>query len=103
MTNSKRHHQAKELELVFQEVRQHEKNLHHPSAANISLEDNDGFLKVDVLNLPPRREVHQVHDKGLKLKFSKALWRLIVVLILLFGITIFALYDLLFAQEKFIF
>lgn len=97
MNEQKRHHKAKQLEKVFQKVREHEAKMHHPQVTH--LEQSGEHLdqpKVDVLNLPPRREVHQAHEKGLKIKFSQPFWRLLIVLILLLIVTSFIIYDLFF-------
>jgi len=103
MNEQEKHHQAKELEKIFQEVREHEATLHHPHSVDIISENDIEQPKIDVLNLPPRREVHKAHEKGLKIKLSKSFWRLIIVLIIILIIAVLVIYDLMFSEQKIIF
>lgn len=103
MNEQEKHHQAEDLEKLFQEVREHEEKFHHPNSVGLLIENEIDPPKIDVLNLPPRREVHEGHEKGLKIKLSKAFWRLIIVLILLLIIIALVIYDLTLAEKKIIF
>lgn len=94
MNNIEKNHQAKQLEKIFKEVCEHEAKMHHPNAAQMKQPNNIDHPKVDVLNLPPRREVHEAYEKGIKLTMSLPLFRLIIVLIILFITAGLVFYDI---------
>jgi|SRR5690625_3436031 len=93
MNEQDRHHQAKQLEKLFQEVRDHEDNLPQQYQSDANEASETVQSKIDVLNLPPRREIHEVHEKGFKFKLSQSFWRLLIVIIILLIVTIFVIYD----------
>lgn len=72
--------QASSLEKLISEVQQGEKEEY--TEADLRL-GNDHEIKVDVLALPPRSEVHQT-NKRTHLRLSKPLKRLLFVLIFIF-------------------
>ncbi|GAA0444113.1 hypothetical protein GCM10008983_21820 [Lentibacillus halophilus] len=50
--------------------------------------DTSARQQVDILDLPPRRDVHTVKHKRVKMKLNRASWRMlsvIIVLLILFG------------------
>lgn len=51
-------------------------------------EEPGHIRKIDVLNLPPRTEVHGKQKTRTHVKFSKPLLRLLIVIIILLGIII---------------
>lgn len=79
--------QAEQLQNLINEL-QHNETDDKPS--NKPFSGAEHVRKVDVLNLPPRKEVHQ--KKGwTKIKFRKPFVRLLVVLVLLI-IVVFGTY-----------
>ncbi|MDY0408335.1 hypothetical protein ACFFIS_00975 [Virgibacillus soli] len=65
------------------------KHISHEQSTE-SQQENNELLKIDILKLPPRSEVHKNNTRGMKLKFSKPLKRLfftfLLCLICLFGL-----------------
>ncbi|HLR75892.1 MAG TPA: hypothetical protein VK077_11560 [Virgibacillus sp.] len=72
--------QADELQKLFKEVQEHETD--EQELVN-DQKSHDMQPKIDVLNLPPRKEVHRSHGKKIKLKLSKPLQRLMFVIFIL--------------------
>ena len=81
--------QADELKKIFQEVEQHENKIQEPVEEQT---DEEPRPKIDVLNLPPRKEVHRTQSKGFRIKFSKPFGRLLFAIIILLTIVIIILY-----------
>lgn len=80
--------QANELRSLFNEVENADSNNTDASLAN---EDESSIRKIDILNLPPRKEIH-TNNKRAKLKLSKPFLRLIFISLLVIAILIGALY-----------
>ncbi|RYG73630.1 hypothetical protein EU245_05895 [Lentibacillus lipolyticus] len=80
--------QAKELRDLIDEVEGTNGKHEHQQAEEASGSGGTRQQKVDILDLPPRRDVHTGNNKGIKLKISRASLRLlsvIIVLLVLFG------------------
>lgn len=90
MSNEANKHkdQAEHLKQLFHEVQQSEKAEESVSKELTANDTESEHLKIDVLNLPPRKEVHKDHDSRMRLKLSKPFLRFISVVIILFIITI---------------
>lgn len=71
--------QASNLEKLISEVQQVEKKEYSEEDLRVG---DDREIKMDVLSLPPRSEVHQVNKRA-RLRISKPLRRFIFVLILI--------------------
>ena len=85
--------QIDELQLLVEQVeKEHEEKQGTPLD---NLEDNDKHKqrKVDLLNLPPRKEIHSVNNRS-HFKISKALFRFLFIVLLLIIILIGAYYFL---------
>lgn len=82
-------HQADELKKLFQDVQQHEIDDHQMDEEQTTRE---ALPKIDVLNLPPRKDVHRSHKSRVKLKFSKPFRRLMFVVLILIIMIIVVLY-----------
>jgi hypothetical protein len=76
--------QADELRRIFVEL----ENSVEPMEPNAREETEDHYKgdEMDLLNLPPRKEVHDQNLKRPKLKMSMSLFRLTIVVIFLFCI-----------------
>ena len=70
--------QADELKQLFQEI--------EGTQSNPFNEYNDDEPFIDVLNLPPRREVHNDKQTFLRFSINKAFIRFLFVLLLIVGI-----------------
>ncbi|QKY71617.1 hypothetical protein Len3610_06020 [Lentibacillus sp. CBA3610] len=81
--------QASELRQLLDEVENsNEQELQEEDGPQKSETETDTETNVDILNLPPRKEVHSKYNKRTKLKISRASKRLIsviIILLLLFG------------------
>lgn len=100
MNHQDDHHQAEQLEKIFQEVKKHEDEYNDHEYSVVLSEDTEyDHQDIDVLNLPPRSEVHNIHDQGWKFKLSKATWRFILIIFVLLVIAMFILYDVLFLKR----
>lgn len=100
MNHQDGHHQAEQLEKIFQEVKHHEdayNNREHSTTS--SKEIKDEYPEIDVLNLPPRSEAHKTHEQRWKFKLNKATWRFILISLVLLIIAMFILYDVLFLHR----
>ncbi|HLR01425.1 MAG TPA: hypothetical protein VK111_01610 [Virgibacillus sp.] len=73
--------QEKELRELFSEVEKSAVHNHDTSEEKTS-DITDETQKIDVLNLPPRREVHSNHSGRVKIKIRPYI-RLIIVIILM--------------------
>ena len=89
--------QAAKLKELFEEVTREEQ-----IDDNNELDKNENSLpEIDILNLPPRSEVHQSKSRKLKLTFQRPLIRLLLVIILLIAIAFGAFYFV--GDEYFVF
>jgi len=73
-------HQADHLQQLFQEIRQHEMQSVDESDQQMLDEPTE---QINVLNLPPRKDVHREHKKRTKLKLSQPIKRLLLVIFIL--------------------
>ncbi|MFC4022914.1 hypothetical protein ACFOUV_03685 [Oceanobacillus longus] len=81
--------QANDLRSLIQEVEnEHEKK---PDESLVSNKHTVEKREVDILNLPPRKEIHSVNQRT-RFKISKPLFRLLLVILLLIIIFIVASY-----------
>lgn len=74
--------QADELKQLFEEIEREQSNHLH-----IYTDDEP---KIDILNLPPRKEVHNQEQKLLRIPLNKSLLRFLFVIILI-GIILYVL------------
>src|SRR5690625_3015274 len=51
-------------------------------------DDPEQIRRIDILNLPPRTEIHSKYKKRTHVKFSRPLLRLLMVIIVLAGVFI---------------
>lgn len=80
--------QANELRTLFDEVENAE---HREIEDSFDFENESSIRKVDILNLPPRKEIH-TNNKRAKLKLSKPFLRLVFISLLVMVILIGVLY-----------
>ena len=81
MPDKHKEDQAAKLEQLFREVSNPELN----QTSNEETEAED-FVEVDVLQLPPRSEVHQKSKMSIHFTFRSPVARLILVIILLIAV-----------------
>lgn len=86
--------QAKELRAIINELQENTDDSSTISSREIQEEkvpEQDVDTEINVLNLPPRKEVHSQKKKRARIKFSKPFIRLVivVVLIIIFGVLFF--------------
>lgn len=103
MNHQDTHHQAEQLEKIFKEVKNHEDTYNNLQSTAKSQDLVEESPEIDVLNLPPRSEVHNSAEQSWKFKLNKATWRLIIVSLILLIITIVILYDVLYLQRTILF
>lgn len=85
--NHEHDNQASELKSLFEEVQKNESSMQRDRKEK-EVEQTTDIREIDLLNLPPRKEVHGKDNKWTRLKISKPLRRLLfvtVVLLVLFG------------------
>ncbi len=87
-TQSENRERENELQSPFNEIENAESNNEDDS---LVIGDESSIRKIDILNLPPRKEIH-TKNKRAKLKLSKPLLRLIFISLLVIAILIGALY-----------
>ncbi|ASN05486.1 hypothetical protein [Virgibacillus necropolis] len=103
--NTERDDQANELRKLFNEVQgqgketselpKQENTDDHNSVftfENSSTEIDESVRKIDILNLPPRREVHGSNKKRARMKISRPFARFSVVILIIFAIIVSAYY-----------
>lgn len=73
--------QATDLQKLIDEVQQSEK-IQKKQQVSLSQEP-DQIRKMDILNLPPRKEIHSNHKKRIHVKLSRPLFRFLSVIIIL--------------------
>src|SRR5690625_2069371 len=74
--------QAEQLKQIFDELQQNAIESGELSNDNQSIDD-DSIPKIDVLNLPPRKEVHSNNDSRTRLSISRPFLRFLSVIILI--------------------
>ncbi|MGM8365319.1 hypothetical protein ACLIBG_07520 [Virgibacillus sp. W0181] len=94
--NNNEDHQAAKLQQLFAEIN-HEGTKDEPNEPenNGSNKDDDAqdmIDKVDILNLPPRSEIHGSKNKNTRIKFKMPFIRIVAVIILLIIVSGLAYY-----------
>lgn len=82
--------QAAKLKELFNEVRQGE--VEHQNEQVELLEESEPTRKINVLNLPPRKEIHSNKKRRTRLKIGKPLKRFLIVIFILIVILAGAYY-----------
>lgn len=82
MRNELEENQAKKLQQLFAEIT----NDQNQSGEQLKEVKTEDLIEIDVLNLPPRSEVHLSPRRKLSLSFKKPFVRLIFVLFILLAI-----------------
>ncbi|TQS74438.1 hypothetical protein DX933_10835 [Ornithinibacillus gellani] len=78
--------QADELRKLLDEVQQSAND--EKESEQIKEETEPTYSReIDILNLPPRREVHGNNNSKARMTFNRPLFRLIIVLLLVIGFT----------------
>jgi len=77
LPNEDKEDQAAKLQQLFLEVNNHETD---EKKEKVTEED---LIEIDVLNLPPRSEVHPVTNVRLHIDFRRPIWRFIAIIVLL--------------------
>lgn len=79
--------QAEQLKQIFDELQQNAPNSDQPSNEQEVIDDS--IPKIDILNLPPRREIHDDNHTRTRLSISRPFLRflsiIIFVIIIVFG------------------
>lgn len=82
MPNEQEDNQALKLQQLFEEV-----NNQQPEETKESTRETE-LIEIDVLNLPPRSEVHKKSKISWRLNFKRPFWRFLLVLLILIGVVI---------------
>lgn len=94
--NQNEQNQAAKLQQLFTEVMENERSENR----NEKIDEHVDEFEIDVLNLPPRSEVHISKSKKIKMTFNRPLIRFIFVIIfiicIVFGIYFYNGFDLFF-------
>lgn len=77
MSNEQKEGQAAKLQQLFSEVN------NQPIEEKKEKVTEEQLIEVDVLNLPPRSQVHQSTNMSLRLDINRPLWRFLTVIIVL--------------------
>src|SRR5690625_219297 len=81
--------QAEQLKQIFDELQQNK--VKSDELPNVNRQtDNDSIPKIDVLNLPPRKEVHDHNKVRTRLSMSRPFLRFLSVIILIVAIILSA-------------
>lgn len=78
--------QAAELRKLIGEVESNQKISNEETNIKVSPEEKE--QEVDILNLPPRKEVHSGIKTPLKLKVSKSVVRLLFIVVIVLAIVV---------------
>jgi len=73
--------QATDLQKLIDEVQQSER-IQKKQQVSLS-QESDQIRKMDILNLPPRKEIHRNHKQRIHVKLSRPLFRFLSVIIIL--------------------
>lgn len=73
--------QAQELRQLLADVNSTE--VAHRTTENVPDNVSDNRQKVDILNLPPRKEIHNGKSKPMKMKIARPYIRMVVVVLLI--------------------
>lgn len=85
--------QAEHLKQLFNDVQKNEETQEIPSALDTLQITQDRDLKIDILNLPPRKDVHGKNAYRMRLKISRPFMRFLSVMITLVLIIIFIYFN----------
>src|SRR5699024_46914 len=91
MSNEDKEEQAAKLQQLFLEVNNHETDEKKEKVTEEEL------IEIDVLNLPPRSEVHPATNVRLQIDFRRPSWSFIAIIVLL--IIIGCIVDFLFGEQ----
>lgn len=96
MSDRNERHQADKLMELFREVANHNPNelLEESHLSNDIEEKSDDYVELDILNLPPRREVHRKNKNRYSFSLAKPFTRLFIVVIILFIILLLTYFDI---------
>lgn len=76
--------QAEQLQKIFDELQQN--TVESEEISNEPAVDDDSMPKIDVLNLPPRKEVHSNENVRIRFSISRPFLRFLTVIILIVAI-----------------
>lgn len=82
--NNEVNDQADQLKRIFAEVEQHEDDSNNnlkQQLIEVNRESNPPTPKIDVLNLPPRRDIHSNEKSRARLKIRLPFLRLVLVIL----------------------
>lgn len=79
MSNEQEDNQAIKLQQLFAEVNNQAEEVTETTV-------DKELIEVDVLNLPPRSEVHQKSKLRLRMNVRRPVWRFLLVILILVGI-----------------
>lgn len=88
MSSPKNKNQAEKLMELFEEVANH-----NPKDEIDQKEQAEEYIELDLLNLPPRREVHASGKQRYSFRLKKPLIRFIFIILLLIGIAVLFYFD----------
>ncbi|MBM7598334.1 Tfp pilus assembly protein PilN [Virgibacillus halotolerans] len=83
---------TEDLQQLLSEVKKAEKEHKHTATEQHEFHDTDLDRRIDVLDLPPRKEVHSKKNKRTQLKLSSPLTRFIFVIVVLLSVLILTYY-----------
>lgn len=92
MRHNKEDHQAAKLEQLFEDINNNQTETKKTNDTSDTNEEHDIKQTVDILNLPPRREIHKNKNRRTRLKVKKPFIRIAIVIFVLVGILGFAYY-----------
>jgi len=98
MSDQKEGHQADKLMELFREVANHnpeEMNEEEVIDFTEQVEEEADYVELDLLNLPPRREVHRKNKGRYSFSLAKPFTRLLIVIIILLLILSLTYYDII--------
>lgn len=78
--------QAEHLKQLFNEVQQGAGQEVRETERSVLEAEKDQDLKIDILNLPPRKEVHSQHASRTRLKLNRPFLRFLTVIVIIFVI-----------------
>ena len=84
--------QAEHLKELFNEIEHSEREEVSTQDGLHAEPENVQVLKIDILNLPPRKEIHSMNNNRTRLKLGKPLIRLLLVIVVLIVIIIGSYY-----------
>lgn len=96
MENKRQGHQADRLMELFQEISEHDGENNRSSWINNeeSSSIEEPMIELDVLKLPPRKEVHQAKKQKFSFRFTRPFVRFMIVLIIMISAISFIFFRL---------